>query len=278
MKFNPKIKHIFTISAWVLVVGTVLVLMSFAGKQNGAIICKGVLVNIEDENIKGFIDRNDIMDIIKAKGNKVLGKPMADININVLEKIMDSNPYVFKAEVYSTIDGWLHVDIKQRSPLVRIINTKDESFYIDEQGKFMPLSEKFTEPVLVATGAIFDNYVQKQVHDSGYYAAQYKDSVVSLRTIDQVYLLANRIAKDTMWDAIIEQIYVNQNQEIELVPRLGNQIILFGDASDMEDKLSRLKTIYTQGLNATGWEQYDIINLKFKGQVVCRKKDFKSQS
>ena len=255
-----------------------LVLMGFAGKQNSQVVCKGVKVNIEDENIKGFIDRNDVMEIIRQKTNKVLGKRMGDININVLEKIMDSNPYVFKAEVYSTIDGWLHVDVKQRTPLLRIINSKDESFYIDEQGKFMPLSEKFAEPVMVASGAIFDNYVQKQVHDSAFYAAQKKDTVLSLRTIDQVYNLAKRISADTLWDSMFEQIYVNNNQEIELVSRLGDHVILLGDISDIEDKLQRLRAVYAQGLSATGWEQYDLINLKFKGQVVCRKKDFKSHS
>jgi cell division protein FtsQ len=275
MQLNAKIKKLLVVTTYCLLTGMVLALMSFAEKQNKKIICKGVLVNIKDENIKGFIDRNDIMEMVLSKGNKILGNPVADINMNVLEKIMDSNPYVYKAEVYSTIDGWLHIDVKQRNPLVRIINKNDESFYIDNRGKFMPLSEKYTDPVMVANGYISEGFAQKQVNVLEGNMTSTNDSASSLRVIDQVYLLASHLAKDSLWNAMFEQIYVNAEGEIELIARIGNQVILFGDFQNADDKLDRLKTLYTNGFPATGWDNYDLINLKFKGQVVCRKKNFK---
>ena len=224
MKITSKTKNIILISVWVLVAASILTLMSFVGADSNKILCKGIIVKIADENEKGFIDRNDITELIKAKNN-IINHRISDININVLEKIINANPYILKAEVYSTIDGWLHTDIIQRQPLLRIINNKDESFYIDTEGKYMPLSEKFTEPVIVANGFIFDTYIQKQVHDSDYYRPK-NDSAFSIKMVDQLYYLANYISNDTLYDAMFEQIYVNEQQEIELIPRLGNQIVL----------------------------------------------------
>ncbi len=271
MKVSEKLKNILLISGWVIVAAGVFTLMGFASAESSKISCKGVIVNIVDENEKGFVDRTDITQLIKAKQN-IIGHPMRDINISVLEKTINANPYILKAQVYSSIDGWLHTDIVQRNPLLRIINNKDESFYIDTEGKYMPLSEKFTEPVIVANGNIFDTYVQKQVHDSDYYRPK-NDSAFNIRMIDQIFYLAKYISNDTTWDAMFEQIYVNADQEIELIPRLGNQIVLIGDIKYLNEKLEKLKVFYQKGLNATGWDQYDLINIKFKGQVVCRKRN-----
>ncbi len=271
MKISQKFKNILLISFWVIVAAGVFTLMGFVDAESSKISCKGVIVNIVDENEKGFVDRTDITQLIKAKQN-IIGHPVRDININVLEKTINANPYILKAQVYSSIDGWLHTDIIQRNPLLRIINNKDESFYIDTEGKYMPLSEKFTEPVIVANGFIFDTYVQKQVHDSDYYRPK-NDSAFCIRMIDQIFYLAKYISNDTTWDAMFEQIYVNADQEIELIPRLGNQIVLLGDIKNLNEKLEKLKVFYQKGLNATGWDQYDLINIKYKGQVVCRKRN-----
>jgi cell division protein FtsQ len=91
------------------------------------------------------------------------------------------------------------------------------------------------------------------------------------RTIEQVYALAKFIEADTFWTANAEQIYVNEQQELELIPRFGDHRILVGDTTAMADKFKRLMVFYRDGLNKTGWNNYNLINLKFKGQVVCTK-------
>ena len=91
------------------------------------------------------------------------GKTLSSINITLLEKIINKNPFVADAEVFSTIDGKINIEVKQRRPVVRIVNFKDESFYIDDQGVFMPLSEKYTARVPVANGYIFDRESERKV-------------------------------------------------------------------------------------------------------------------
>jgi cell division protein FtsQ len=272
-KISNKLKSVLTAIGVIAVAGAVLLLMSFASSRHETVVCKGIVVNIEDENLKGFIDRSDIMEMVRSKGHKILGNKVVDINTSVLENILDANPHILKAEVYSTIDGWVHIDVQQRNPIARIINTKEENYYIDEQGKFMPLSEKYAEPVIVASGFINEGYAQQQISVNPTDLNLPDDSLQKLPVLSQVFLLAQKLQSDPSWDAMFEQIYVNENGEIELIPRLGNQYILIGDVSRLDEKLDKLHNLYLHGFPATGWEQYESINLKYKNQVVCKKKN-----
>jgi cell division protein FtsQ len=157
----------------------------------------------------------------------------------------------------------------QRNPIVRIVNKNDEQFYIDQTGTFMPVSDRYTPPALVANGYIFNTYAELKVG----YRFQSNDTTQAQlpRTIEQVYALAKFIEADTFWTANAEQIYVNEQQELELIPRFGDHRILVGDTTAMADKFNRLMVFYRDGLNKTGWNNYNLINLKFKGQVVCTK-------
>ena len=85
-------------------------------------------------------------------------------------------------------------------------------------------------------------------------------------------MVTNYVRTHDFWNAQIEQVYVNADGELELIPRVGNQTILFGDEKGMEEKFSKLYTFYKEGLSKTGWNQYKTINVTFKDQVVCSKK------
>ena len=86
-----------------------------------------------------------------------------------------------------------------------------------------------------------------------------------------LFALANYIIADDFLEAMIEQIYVNKRREFVLIPKIGNQSIIFGKYLDVEDKFFRLKTFYKKGMSREGWKKYHSIDLRFKGQVVCEK-------
>ena len=86
-----------------------------------------------------------------------------------------------------------------------------------------------------------------------------------------LYKLSTYITEDKFLKSQIEQIYVDPNGEFELIPRIGNHIILVGGAENLEDKFERLFVFYKYGLSKTGWSKYNIINIKFKNQIVCSK-------
>jgi cell division protein FtsQ len=67
--------------------------------------------------------------------------------------------------------------------------------------------------------------------------------------------------------------YVNTDSEIELIPRVGDHTILIGNTNNLEEKMQNLFVFYTQAMKKAGWNEYEMINLKYRGQVVCSKKN-----
>ena len=163
------------------------------------------------------------------------------------------------AQVYTDMNGSLNIHIQQRRPILRVINAFNEGFYLDENGLKMPLSANYTAHVPIANGYIFE-------HGKGRDTAQ-------TEVLRQLFKIATYVDKDTFWNAQIEQIFVTSESEFTLIPNVGDQTINFGDATDTEDKFTRLKLFYKEAINRVGWETYSIITVKFKNQIVCKKKN-----
>src|SRR4029079_5925145 len=125
--------------------------------------CKEVEIHVDDSLGNSFVQQDDIAQVIEEKFGKLEGKLLSSINISLLEKIIDANPFVLKAQVFSTVDGKLVVEVKQRTPIVRVINNFNESFYIDENGILMPMSDAFTAHVPVANGNIYNRETEQRI-------------------------------------------------------------------------------------------------------------------
>jgi cell division protein FtsQ len=90
--------------------------------------------------------------------------------------------------------------------------------------------------------------------------------------VGSLYQFALFLQENDFWNNQIEQIYVHPDNEIELIPRVGNHRIVLGTFDDFEGKLNNLKLFYEKAIPKVGWEKYSIINLKYKNQIVCTKK------
>jgi cell division protein FtsQ len=264
-----KWRSVAVFCGWIIFSCGMIMLLGFVNKYQESIPCDAVQVKIDDKVPHDFIDREDILNLINS--NSIIGKPIGSINISLLEKKLMSNPYVNKAEVYSSVDGKLQVNVLQRDPLVRIINSDNEQFYIDRNGKFMPVSDHYSTPVITANGYIFEPFSMMQVPE--WDSVTVSDSVAlrPKQIITEIFELAKYLDADTFWNALAEQIYINELLEIEMIPRIGNHRIILGTTDNLEEKLNRLYIFYTRGLQNTGWNNYSVIDLKYKNQVVCTK-------
>lgn len=264
MKINKKA---ISITLWSITALGLIISLGFTDREQELQKCKGLRIKIADQTGHYFIEPNDVLEVLNSKGAKIKGSHMKDINIGLLEKIVYSNPFIGKAEVYSTIDGYVNIDVWQRNPVIRIVNHENEHFYVDDQGVFMPVTDKYSCQVIVASGNIFDDYAE---HSLTYAVPFIKDSSVT-----PVLLQLNEIAlflkKSEFWDAQIEQLYVNDQSEIELIPRIGDHTILIGSTERLQEKMENLFIFYQEGINKAGWEKYGKINLKYQDQVICSK-------
>jgi cell division protein FtsQ len=244
-------KYILISFCWLVSLGGMVALMSFISLKKAAVICKDVKVYIPGNEY--FIDRQEIDNIVNA--HALIGRDLDGINIQSLESRLKANPFVQSAKVYEDMDGVIQVEISQRQPILRIMNQNNQDFYVDEHGLKIPLSENFTAMVLVANGFIDEPF---------------NGTVDTLHTqlASDIYKTADYIRKDSLWTAQIAEIYVNQQHEIELIPRVGNQRILLGNADSLDNKFHNLLVFYKKALPQAGWGTYKAINIKYANQVI----------
>lgn len=185
---------------------------------------------------------------------------LADVDVARVEAVLESHPLVADADAYVDADMQLHVTVVQRNPLLRVIANNGQNYYLDQDGVRMPLSEVYTARVPVASGNIVvwsNDYLEQEEH-------QLKD----------LFQLAQLLRQDDFYQALIEQIYVNNKGEIILAPKVGDQIIQLGryDKEKTRERLARLKVFYEKGLPYEGWRKYASFDLRYADQVVCKKR------
>ena len=197
-----------------------------------------------------FVNADMIKDQINDLGVQILGAPSSTIDLQKIQKTVLKNPAVKSSEVYKTLDGQVRIDIVQRKPILRIFHSDGYSYYLDESGKEMPLSENYTAhvPVVTLTGRLSQN-PNKVFID-----------------LKEIALL---IQKDSFLKAQVDCIRVNEQGEYILIPRVGNQEILLGKADELQLKFKKLKAFYQEVVQVTPLDKYETINLKYKNQVVC---------
>jgi cell division protein FtsQ len=241
--------------------------LSFVSSKRNELVCRSVEVQINDSAENGFIKPKDVQQLLYNKNIKLVGKNFNSINLKALEAELNTFAPVENAEIYKTSGGKVVVEIRQRNPVIRIFDAPGHSYYIDDKGFLMQLSGKYTSHVPVANGYIpFLSNIRNNFNVLAFQRSG-KRSVLA-----ELYQLACYLEDHEFWKAQVQQIYVNSNMEFELIPRVGSHVILFGDISNCEEKFNNLESLYINGLSAVGWNKYETINLKYKGQVICTKR------
>ncbi len=242
------IKKITSILVWLFVFGYLIGVFSFANGKSEKLVISGTQVKVVDSVKSDFVRDADVERIIKKKYPKIIGTSIYDINKEVLEDLIDKIPYVKKSEVYNSLSGKLIIEIKQRNPIVRILT--GNGYYIDAEGEKMPLSSNYTSRVLVVSGAVNDQLIKEELLE-----------------------LVKFIINDEFWKSQITQIYVDSHREYILIPRVGSQKIELGSIENYQSKFQKLSALYADGFSKKGWNTYNRINLRYKDQVVCTKKN-----
>lgn len=264
-------KKVLTAVLWITAIAGLAASLGFASANQGNTMVKSLQIGIGNSEENAFLTEADVRKFFDDRNDKIVSNKLKNINIPELEKALNAHPAIENAEVSQSMNGEVKVEITQRTPVVRIINKNGESYYIDSQSKLMPLSDNFSARVIVASGEIFEPYARRyQLPVSAIIESK---TFCEVSVLDDIYKVVSFINNDAELSALIHQIYVNSDHELELFPAVGNHKIVFGDGNDIAVKFNKLKLFYTQGLNKSDtWNKYGVINLKYKDQVVCTKR------
>jgi cell division protein FtsQ len=80
------------------------------------------------------------------------------------------------------------------------------------------------------------------------------------------------VQDNDFWKAQIEQVHVQADGDILLVPLVGGHIIELGDADNYREKLHVMREFYKQVLVKNNWDKYEMISLKYNNQVVAKRR------
>lgn len=190
-------------------------------------------------------------------GNTLEGTELGRLEVERMERVLERDPFVLDAETYIDQKNVFHVKIIQREPVLRVLDNNGGNYYLDKNGVKMPPSKNFAARVIVATGNVAP------------YTPEFREK--RKNTLKDLFALTQTLLTDEFLASFIQQIHVNNAGEFTLVPLVGDQKIVLGSARKLDDKLNRLKIFYREGMPYSGWRVYETINLKYSGQVVCRK-------
>jgi cell division protein FtsQ len=211
------------------------------------------------------VTKRQLINLVYGYSSRVIGKKLKDISTFNIENRINVLHELKTAEVYLTIDGALHVYADQRNPIMRLIPNDGGDYFVDNEGFVFRRRNLYTprlhmvEGNVTVTGAMLDSL-------------SVLDTNVKNSILKDMYYFVNYINDDSFWSAQIDQIYVDGNNEIDLIPRVGNHIVHLGTFENYKGKLRNLAAFYDQVLPEVGWNKYSTINLEFKDQIVCKKR------
>ena len=211
--------------------------------------CNDVQIKIMEATGTSYLSEAQIEALLGKANLQLKGRKMSEIHAESIEQTLEENRLIKNAEVYKTIDGGVVIRVYQRIPVLRVMSAKG-NYYVDTEGQIMPVPSQYAAYVPLATGAISNEYATQQLYD-----------------------FADFLRKNKAWNEQIEQIHVLPNLDVELTPRKGDHIIVLGKIENYKENLDKLALFYEKGLNKVGWNKYSRINLKYKNQVVCTKRE-----
>jgi cell division protein FtsQ len=227
--------------------------------------CSGIKVTIADSAQYHFVTMRDIQNTIYGRNGTLTGRPVKEIELSEVENTMNRYKELKTAEAYISIDGILHVYADQRTPIMRLMPNEGGDYYVDTEGVVVRRRNLYTPRLHIVGGNI--NINQAMLN-----GVSVLDTSIRNTILKDIYYIIKYINSNDFWSAQIDQIYVDNHDEIDMIPRVGSHIVHLGTAENFEVKLKNLEVFYDKVLPEVGWNKYSLINLAYKDQIVCKRR------
>ena len=230
-------------------------LISFRALRLSERKVSGIEIEIMSNQDFYLIDQFEIQALLNQEQSVVLGTNFDQVDIKLLERQVEENPFVAEIDVFMSVTGVLGAKVSPAQPIGRLMSSRGPDQYIDVTGKLLPMNADYTARVPLIS---FTEY------------PQWESNLGENDLGKQLMEFLIFINKDELWRAQIAQLAVSEENELTLWPQMTKQLILFGPADEIEEKFKKLKLFYKEVLPKKGWNTYSSINLKYKNQIVCK--------
>lgn len=250
------------VSKWVKITMVSLLVLGLVGYVAYAMLflsgpdederCEAVELIVKQDAKSVFIDEKDVEEMLKSANVYPKGLLMKDVDTKRIEEVVRRNDFISKVECYKSAGGKLCVKVSQRIPVIFVIPDGKDGYFVDAHGKLIQNKGDATD-LVVASGCIDDNFASTKLAEFGLF-----------------------LQGDEFWNSQIEQVYVMRGRKgesvVELIPRVGDQVIYLGTLDDFQRKLHKLEVFYDKAVKTVGWEKYARVNLEYGNQIICTKR------
>ena len=240
-------RHILSLFALVALLAAMAATTSLSAVDRRLRTCEGVRVTFTDG--PRFLSEAEVKNVLDKRCGSYIGQRLDSLQLFKIESVLNMQSAVLRSEAWTTDDGYLNVRITQREPVARFQNG-DDGFYVDRNGVYFPLKDSYTANVPIIDG-------NAPVGGSDKARKEWMQNALAMLA----YM-------DGGWANRIVQMHVDENGDLILIPREGDERFIFGEPRDVKAKFSRMEDYYRY--IKPGEKQYKVVNLKYEGQIICK--------
>ena len=212
-------------------------------------VCSGVLVKVDGHPVLDSIIRHGVYEELKDYPLPIEGAQLQSINTVDIEKYLTKTGTFESVNCMVSARGELVVKIVPLVPVMRVF-CGNKSYYVNKEGRHIETNAEYFSDVPVVSGKFKHGFQPRDVLP-----------------------LVNYIRKDETLGSLVSMIVAENKYNLILVPRIKGHVVNFGDTTRLDDKKKALAMFYRQVMPYKGWEEYDTISVKYRGQVVATRRD-----
>ncbi len=219
-------------------------LFVFSNQRSNKKKINGINISfVGDQNL--YVTQETVNKLLIQNYGTLVNVPKEKLVLNTMEKVIQTNNMVKSAQVYLTVNGELTSKIVQRKPIGRVEGIT--KFYLDDEGKRMPLSNNHSARVPIITGKITG------------------------KSLEDAYTILNYINHDDFLRKNVIGIHIEDDEKYQLKFRMENFVVNLGNVENLEEKFTNFMAFYKKAEKDKMLEAYSMVSLEFSNQVVCSK-------
>lgn len=225
------------------------VLLHIVAENRHSIACSSIKIDIAGSG--AFATEESLQKDIDNFYGIYVGQRIEEVRTAEIEKMISLKPAVQNCEVWITDDGVLHVLVCEREPVLRF-DFKGKSTFVDRTGTlFPPQGSKCDSLQVLAISCDPARGADRQ-------------------WLEGLLTVAEKVARSKSWKERISGYMVENNGDLVLLASSGERLI-YGNFSRMEEKFDAIERYFTQIAPKHADSPYKSVNVKYKGQIICRK-------
>lgn len=233
------------ILAFLLFIGGMTCLLILTRREKEMLDCNAIEISISGDH--EFVSEEDVQAVLDRM-EEYIGQRLYFIDLYRIETALNAQEAIAETQAWVTRDGLLHVDVRQREPVLIVTNGKGEGYYADIDGNVFTSRSDYKADVPEIECKLIKGMNQEWLKDA----------------IALVYRLSN----DKVWNERINSYSIAENDD--LILHSQNEKFIFGDFSEVDRKLRYINEYFARISPLD--EAYKTVNVKYKGHILCRKK------